>query len=292
MALNPENVKFLFQQIAKSELRTYNSVVSQLFGYLDLEVKDNPVFDKYESEWSKWSEWIEGIEESSYDWSLPKRIDDTKSLIYNIYRGIAKNDQDWLINFSTELFQERNFSDSIYKFNNSFIDYLGKALEDIIEANPEIEANTAKKTNNDTVFIIHGHDNTLKMEVQLLLNRAAVNNIVLHEQADRGRTIIDKLLDETNKAGYAIALLTPDDILENEAKRARQNVILEIGYFIGLLGKERIRLLVKDGVEVPSDLQGILYEKYEASGSWKIKLLKEMQAVGIYVDMKGVIDQF
>jgi predicted nucleotide-binding protein len=69
-------------------------------------------------------------------------------------------------------------------------------------------------------------------------------------------------------------------------------VILEIGYFLGLLGKERIRMIVKGEVEIPSDLQGILYEKHDKSGAWKIKLLKELQAVGIYVDIQAAINEF
>jgi predicted nucleotide-binding protein len=78
--------------------------------------------------------------------------------------------------------------------------------------------------------------------------------------------------------------------LKDGQGRARQNVILEIGYFLGLLGKERVRMLVKGDTEIPSDLYGVLYEKYDESGAWKIKILKEMIAVGIYADTKAVID--
>jgi predicted nucleotide-binding protein len=72
--------------------------------------------------------------------------------------------------------------------------------------------------------------------------------------------------------------------------RARQNVILEIGYFMGQLGKERVRLLVRDNVEIPSDLQGILYEKHDNAGHWKIRILKELLAAGIYVDIESVMN--
>ena len=142
-----------------------------------------------------------------------------------------------------------------------------------------------------TVFIIHGHDDGLKTDVQLLLIRAGVNNIVLHEQADRGRTIIDKLVEESSPSNYAIALLSPDDILQDGTERARQNVILEIGYFIGRLGKERVRLIKKGSIEIPSDLSGILYENYDSAGAWKLKLCKELIAVGIYVDMEAVTNK-
>jgi predicted nucleotide-binding protein len=180
----------------------------------------------------------------------------------------------------------------IYKLNVTFFGYFELTLEDIINANPEIEVKSPQKVNNKTAFIVHGHDNELKTELQLLLNRAGVNSIVLHEQADKGRTIIDKLIGETETAGYAIALLTPDDLTKDGNNRARQNVILEIGFFLGKLGKERIRMVVKGDVEIPSDLHGILYEKHDPNGAWKIKLLKELQAVGIYVDLQAAINQF
>ena len=138
---------------------------------------------------------------------------------------------------------------------------------------------------------MHGHDNELKTEVQLLLTRAGVNNIVLHEQADKGRTIIDKLVEESSVSNYAIALLSPDDKLEDGSARARQNVVLEIGYFIGQLGKERVRLLKKGDTEIPSDLQGILYENYDPAGAWKMKICKELIAVGIFVDIQNIADK-
>ena len=119
--------------------------------------------------------------------------------------------------------------------------------------------------------------------------RAGVKSIVLHEAADKGRHTLDKLIEETRDAGYAIALLTPDDLVLDGKNRARQNVILEIGYLLGQLGKARVRMIVKKDIDIPSDLHGVLYEKYDSQGAWKSKLMKEMQAVGIFVDMQAVI---
>lgn len=141
------------------------------------------------------------------------------------------------------------------------------------------------------VFIIHGHDNEMKKEVQLLLLRAGLDDVVLHECADKGRTIIDKLIEESNDAVYVIALLSPDDELTNGSYRARQNVILEVGYFLGKLGKSKVRLLTKGSVEIPSDLQGILYQGFDDNGAWKIKLLKEISAVGITLDVSKIINK-
>lgn len=139
------------------------------------------------------------------------------------------------------------------------------------------------------IFIIHGHDDHLKKEVQLLLSRAELDDIVLHEQPDKGRNVIDKLIEETESASYAIALLCPEDEIENGTKRARQNVILEVGYFLGKLGKSKVRLIKKGDVEIPSDLKGILYTEYDEKRNWKTNILKEIQAAGIDIDMNKIL---
>ncbi|WP_139921103.1 TIR domain-containing protein [Hymenobacter sp. DG01] len=293
MALNLETTQFLLSQIARANYHTFHSAVSQMIDYLKSEIKDNPVYDTYEEEAKSWRNWpvSEGISFYGGSWSLPTKLEQAKHLAYSMYNRIAHNDENWINNFAFELFMDKSLSANSLKLNQTFLGYFEKAVEDIINANPEIEEKP-KKSKNDTVFIIHGHDNELKMSIQLLLNRAGVNSIVLHEQADKGRTIIDKLVEETEVAGYAIALLTPDDLTTTGNNRARQNVIMEIGYFLGKLGKSRLRMIVKGDVEIPSDLQGILYEKYDSAGAWKVKLMKEMQAVGIYVDIQAAITGF
>jgi predicted nucleotide-binding protein len=192
-----------------------------------------------------------------------------------------------------QLFGQTHLEDNVYKFNQSFLDFFIKALEDILNAEPQIsKGQQINEITGDKIFIIHGHDKELKNEVQLLLYRAGVDDIVLHEQPDKGRTIIDKLIEESKDACYVIALLSPDDELANGTSQARQNVILEIGYFLGKLGKERVRLLKKGQVDIPSDLQGILYEVYDKDGAWRIKLLKEMKAAGISIDVDSVLKKF
>ena len=143
-----------------------------------------------------------------------------------------------------------------------------------------------------TVFIIHGHDSAMKKDVQLFLTRAGVNEIVLHERPDKGRTVIDKLVQEGESADYVIALLSPDDLQHDGTVRARQNVILEIGYFMGKLGSQYVRLLKSGGTEIPSDLSGILYEDYDTNGNWRMKLAKEMIDAGISVNLEKIIDKY
>jgi predicted nucleotide-binding protein len=155
---------------------------------------------------------------------------------------------------------------------------------DLIPSNSNPASRTVKNSETDSnkhpvVFIIHGHDEEMKRNVQLFLNRGDLQDIVLHEQPDRNRTVIEKLIEKGSSADYVIALLSPDDVQEDGSMRARQNVILEIGFFIGKLGRDKVRLLRREGTVIPSDLQGILYDNYDKDGAWRIKILKRNSSI-------------
>jgi predicted nucleotide-binding protein len=147
---------------------------------------------------------------------------------------------------------------------------------------------------SNRVFVVHGRDNTLKESVARFLERLGFDAVILHEQANQGRTIIEKFVDEAADAAYAVILLTPDDKggLANSTKllpRARQNVILELGYFVGLIGRNRVAALVLEHVEVPSDFAGVAYIAVaKDSDEWKMKLAREMRAVGLTVDLHRI----
>lgn len=117
--------------------------------------------------------------------------------------------------------------------------------------------------------------------------------VVLHEQPNEGRTIIEKFEDYTD-VRFAVVLLTPDDVggLQDNAgdtkPRARQNVIFEFGYFIGKLGRERVCALVKGNVEKPSDYDGVLYIQLDDSEGWKMRLVRELKSAGYDIDANRV----
>lgn len=116
--------------------------------------------------------------------------------------------------------------------------------------------------------------------------------MILHEQPNSGRTIIEKF-EEYSNVGFAIVLLTADDIggvkNGNELQlRARQNVIFELGFFNGKLGRNRVCCLYEAGVELPSDYSGVVYVEYD-SGQWKMNLVRELRAAGYQVDANDVI---
>jgi len=145
--------------------------------------------------------------------------------------------------------------------------------------------------NGNKVFIVHGHDEALKLDVARTLERADFEPIILHEQASRGMTIIEKIEAYTDVV-YAVVLYTPCDLgrsknegIDCEQQRARQNVVFEHGYLISKLGRNRVSALVKSEIETPSDVSGIIYIKIDNSNSWKTELAKNMQSEGLHVDL-------
>jgi predicted nucleotide-binding protein len=141
---------------------------------------------------------------------------------------------------------------------------------------------------SNRVFIVHGHDDGAKHMLARFLDRLGLESIVLQEQPDRGRTIIEKF-EQSSEVGYAVVLLTPDDVggavkADAPSARARQNVIFELGYFAGKLGRGRVCLLRKGDVEIPSDLFGVVYTELDPHEGWQKRLVMEMKEAGLDFD--------
>jgi predicted nucleotide-binding protein len=151
---------------------------------------------------------------------------------------------------------------------------------------------TVSKTRR--VFIVFGHDAEAKDSVARLLETLRLDPIILHEQASKGRTIIEKF-EGHSVVDFAVVLLTPDDIgfpagLPDEKKpRARQNVIFELGYFFGKLGRSRVCALYKGNVEILSDYDGVIYVRMDNENDWRLQLAKEIKAAGIEVDLNRLV---
>ena len=156
----------------------------------------------------------------------------------------------------------------------------------------EKKASTEEK-DMKKVFIVHGHNNELKQEVARTLEKLKLEPIILHEQANEGQTVIEKF-EKHADVNFAIVLLTKDDLgkvksAEELTPRARQNVILELGYFIGKLGRKHVVPLYENGVELPSDLNGVVYVAADAGGNWKFTLVRELKAVNYDVDANDIV---
>ena len=150
----------------------------------------------------------------------------------------------------------------------------------------------SKKTEIDgnKVFIVHGHNNEALSETKSLLYKLGLDPVVLREQANKGQTIIEKI-DTYSNVGFGIVLYTPCDkggLNKEDAEvkpRARQNVVFEHGYLIGKIGRERVCALVKNKVETPGDISGVVYIEMDNHQAWEYRLGKELQLAGYNVDL-------
>lgn len=162
--------------------------------------------------------------------------------------------------------------------------------EELEELEPEMTSTRpSSNADNRKVFIVHGHDDAVRESVARFLLAAGCDPIILNEQASRNRTVIEKI-ESNDEVRFAVVLLTPDD--EGAKKgdalqsRARQNVLLELGYFMAKLGRNNVCVLRRGEVEIPSDFAGVVWTAYDSGGGWKKELAKELDAAGFTIDWK------
>lgn len=144
-----------------------------------------------------------------------------------------------------------------------------------------------------SVFIVHGHDNEAKETVARFIANLSLKPIILHEQPNNGKTIIDKFETNADEIAFAVVLLTPDDIGKSVSSteyknRARQNVIYELGFFNAKITRSHVCVLKKGDVEVLSDYLGVVYIEMDKSGAWKSQLAKEIKAAGLPVTSRNI----
>jgi len=144
------------------------------------------------------------------------------------------------------------------------------------------------------VFVVHGRDDGKKEMVARFIGKLGVEPIILHEQANLGRTLIEKFEAHAN-VSFAVVILTGDDFggpkdhPELTQPRGRQNVVFELGYFVGRLGRKRVCTLYEEGVEIPSDFNGVVYVRLDAAGAWRTLLARELRAAGFAIDMNQAL---
>lgn len=162
-----------------------------------------------------------------------------------------------------------------------------QVLKIINDKKIEKEKKLVPTSNFDTtkIFIVHGHNGEIKEALARVIENQGLQAIILHEQANQGKTIIEKF-ERNSDVGCAVCLFTADDVgnakdASEQQARARQNVVFEAGYFIGKIGRERVILLADKDVEIPSDLQGVLYI---GTGDWRFSILKELKKLGYSID--------
>jgi predicted nucleotide-binding protein len=143
------------------------------------------------------------------------------------------------------------------------------------------------------VFIVHGRDHGKKEALARFLEKLGLEPVILHEEPNFGRTIIEKFCDSSD-VNFAIVLVTGDDEGKGRHEngpprsRARQNVILELGYFLGKLGRSRVCALYETGVEIPSDYDGVLFVPFDPQETWRNEIVRELKAVGFQIDANRI----
>lgn len=163
------------------------------------------------------------------------------------------------------------------------------------EMAPDETKSQQEESASKSVFVVHGHDEATKEKVARFIEKIGLEAIILHEQVSKGLTIIEKFEEYSKNASFAVALFTPDDISypfgneDNKKPRARQNVVLEMGYFVGSLGRDRVCVLYKGDVELPSDILGVVYTQIDDTDAWKLSLAKELKIAGYAIDLNILI---
>ncbi len=203
-------------------------------------------------------------------------------------------DLNWFTNFAVIHYRRSNLNNSIRKVVSSVIIPFSRDFATHVEnhrrTNPKAEESPP---NLSRVFIVHGHDEAPKEAIARFVMQMELEPVILHEQVSAGKTVLEKLIDNAN-VGYAVVILTADDFgraksAKTDSPRARQNVILELGYFLGRLGRERVMAILEAEVEIPSDYMGVVYTRLDDSGAWRQSLAKEMRAAGYEIDWNKVM---
>lgn len=247
LARNISNVEQL--DAAENEYRRWNSYNAEMLTRLF-------TTDKFAEEYSRWG----AVAISMYAKSPAEKLEDHKKEVgEKIHRLESMRDRLELIPHASEV------------------------------RSTAITAVARERTNK--VFVVHGHDEAARESVARFLERFGIEAVILHEQATGGRTLVEKL-EHYADVDFAVVLLTPDDVGgvntatgEKLQPRARQNVILELGFFVGKLGRKHVCALYKGPLELPSDFLGVGYVPLDESGGWRLQLAKELRGAGFSVDM-------
>lgn len=171
---------------------------------------------------------------------------------------------------------------------------LTSQVDDVVAEEPPGSEKASGAPLSNRVFIVHGHDGERKHELaRLLQDLTSEKPVILHEASNKGRILIEKFEDSAVTTGYAVVLLTADDLGRAKGDsadkpRGRQNVVFEMGFFFGALGRDRVAVLYEDGVELPGDVTGLVYIPLDDGGGWKTKIAGELDEAGLAIEWKAL----
>lgn len=290
-----EDLKNAILDIQQADYNTYDRPIRKLAAAvndpalksINDELKSNVDFDSFVSKSNSGGSMLGSAQ---LDWPLEKEheLGLTLQLIEK-----AGNDPEWLLNFSHNWYYDGSkVIAGIRKLTRSVLIPFERDYRTFIASKAPAVSLENRPSDKSKVFIVHGHDDGPREAVARFLERMGLQPIILHEQASRGMTIPEKLIAHSD-VGFAVVLLTADDFgrakaSQDDNPRARQNVILELGYFVGRLGRDKVCALKKGGIEMPSDYVGTVYINWDDANAWKYELAKELRAAGYEIDLNKI----
>jgi len=229
-----------------------------------------------ENEYNKWDKYNAELLKRYFD---SPEISEEYSVIYGGFFSLDPSFDELVRIFQKDLQEKIERLESIKERLSLF---------SITGNNMHYKSNQTIDNTNKNIFIVHGHDAALKESVARFITKLNLNPIILSEQANKGSTLFEKFIKNSD-VSYAIVLLTPDDKGAKKDAiefkfRARQNVIFELGYFIGKLGKERVCALYNENVECPSDFHAVVYIPIDQNNGWQLAVARELKSVGLEID--------
>ena len=208
----------------------------------------------------------------------------------------AATDPDWFLNFAHHWYYSGSkLIAGIRKVTTNVLIPFVRDYGEYVRSQRSPTEPSVEPSDFHRVFIVHGHDEGARETVARFVETVGLAPIILHEQANKGMTISEKLAAHAN-VGFAVVLLTPDD--EGRKKgaakweaRPRQKVVLELGFFVGRLGRDRVCALLKGDLEIPSDYVGVAYTALDEGGGWRQKLAQELEAAGYVIDWNKIMSR-
>lgn len=270
-------------QVPRSEAETrIREQIDKGQKLLGLQIRNDAELEQARNEKRKWSD---------FNAEILRRIVDTDALVNDYYPGGGVISMGGRASLSVR-------AENLYSDIRQYISRL-ESIHDRLELIPEspdlVQSAQAQSILgyaevSSRAFVVHGHDEEAKQSVARCLEKLDLEAVILHEQPNQGRTIIEKFEDYAD-VGFAVVLLTPDDVGASKSdqhdlrSRARQNVVFELGFFIGRLGRQRVCALHRGDVEIPSDFAGVLWVRMDPDGAWRFALGRELKAAGLDVDL-------
>ena len=201
----------------------------------------------------------------------------------NFIKSVPLSDQSFGSGFSN---QEKSKLREIA--NNSDVLYRKVRL---LLSPPASNSRVNDKVRSNKIFLVHGSDNEMKSDVSKLLKTLDLDPIILHENSDMRKNIIEKINDNSH-VSFAVVLISFDDLAYSKEKtpddakyRANQNVIFELGYFLGRLGNQNVSVIYrkKNDFEIPIEYTGVRWIEYKMG--WYYELIKDLKACNFKVDV-------